>query len=205
MAKFTIANALTIREIADKAAVRIGGLVSGVRTLRTKKGDLMAFVQVEDLQGTVEVIVFPDAYSDCQAYLKEDAPVFVQGQAQKEENAVRVVAERIVDMDHAEEVWTASIHITVDMAAASADLLADLQQLLARYPGTCKTFLHLVDDNTTETIIAADDALRLQAGAHLTREINSLLGYAAVETRCAPATLASNGNGRPRWNGQRAS
>ena len=205
MAKFTNANALTIREIADKAAVRIGGLVSGVRTLRTKKGDLMAFVQVEDLQGTVEVIVFPDAYSDCQAYLKEDAPVFVQGQAQKEENAVRVVAERIVDMDHAEEVWTASIHITVDMAAASADLLADLQQLLARYPGTCKTFLHLVDDNTTETIIAADDALRLQAGAPLTREINSLLGYAAVETRCAPATLASNGNGRPRWNGQRAS
>jgi DNA polymerase-3 subunit alpha len=204
MAKFTNANALSIREIADKAAVRIGGLISGVRTLRTKKGDLMAFVQVEDLQGTVEVIVFPDIYAECSEHLVEDAPVFVQGQAQKEENAVRVVAERLVDMERAEEVWTASIHITVDMARARSRLLADLQRLLARYPGSCKTFLHLVDNNATETIIAADDSLRLKAGAHLTREVNSLLGYAALETRCAPATLSSNGSARPRWNGKRS-
>jgi DNA polymerase-3 subunit alpha len=203
MAKFTNADALSIREIADKAAVRIGGLISGVRTLRTKKGDLMAFVQVEDLQGSIEVIVFPDIYAECQERLLEDVPVFVQGQAQKEENAVRIVAERIVDMDQAEETWTASIHITVDMARTRGSLLADLQRLLIRHPGTCKTFLHLVDDNTTETIILADDTLRLQAGARLKREVNSLLGYAALETRCAPASLPANGNGRPRWNGNR--
>jgi hypothetical protein len=38
----------------------------------------------------------------------------------------------------------------------------------------------------------------------LTREVSSLLGYAAVETRCTPATLASNGNGRPRWAEKRS-
>ncbi len=203
MAKFTNANAVSIREIADKAAVRIGGLISGIRTLRTKRGDLMAFVQLEDLQGTMEIIVFPDAYADFEALLVVDTPVFVQGQAQKEENAVRVVAEEIVDMDHAEEVWTASVHITLDMARASRELLPDLQHLLARHPGTCRTFLHLVDENRTETVIAADDTLRLKAGARLNRDINGLLGYAAVETRCAPATLTANGNGRPRRGGKR--
>lgn len=204
MAKFTNANAVSIREITDKAAVRIGGLISGMRTLRTKRGDLMAFVQLEDLQGTVEIIVFPDTYADCETLLVVDVPVFVQGQAQKEENAVRVVAEEIVDMDHAEEVWTASVHITLDMERAPAQLLSDLQHLLGRHPGTCRTFLHLLDRNRTETIIAADDTLRLKAGARLTREVNSLLGYAAVETRCAPVALSANGNGRPRRGGKRA-
>ena len=203
MAKFTNASALSIREIADKAAVRIGGLISGIRTLRTKRGDLMAFVQLEDLQGTVEIIVFPDIYANFEEKLVVDAPVFIQGQAQKEENAVRVVAEEIVDMDHAEEVWTASVHITLDMARAPRQLLPDLQHLLVRHPGTCRAFLHLVDENRTETIIAADDALRLKAGARLNRDVNGLLGYAAVETRCSPATLSANGNGRPRWAGKR--
>jgi len=204
IAKFTNANAVSIREIADKAAVRIGGLISGVRTLRTKRGDLMAFVQLEDLQGSMEVIVFPDAYTDYETLLVVDTPVFVQGQAQKEENAVRVVAEAIVDMEHAEEVWTASVHITLDMARASRELLPDLQHLLARHPGTCRTFLHLVDERRTETVIAADDSLRLKAGARLNRDVNGLLGYAAVETRCSPATLSANGNGRPRRGGKRA-
>jgi DNA polymerase-3 subunit alpha len=204
MAKFTNANAVSIREIADKAAVRIGGLISSMRTLRTKRGDLMAFVQLEDLQGMVEIIVFPDIYADCETMLVVDVPVFVQGQAQKEENAVRVVAEEIVDMEHAEEVWTASVHITLDMERAPGQLLSDLQHLLGRHPGTCRTFLHLLDRNRTETIIAADDTLRLKAGARLTREVNSLLGYAAVETRCAPVTLSANGNSRPRRGGKRA-
>ena len=204
VAKFTNANALTLSEITDKAAVRIGGLISGIRTLRTKKGDLMAFVQVEDLHGTAEVIVFPDSYADCEELLREDQPVFVQGQAQKEENAVRIVAEQIVDMERAEEVWTASVHITLDTARAHSRLLSELQGLLIRYPGTCRTFLHLVDGNQTETIIAADESLQLKAGAMLTREVSTLLGYAAVETRCTPATLAANGNGRPRWAGKRS-
>ena len=198
MAKFTNTNAVTIREIADKSAVRVGGLISGVRTLRTKRGDLMAFVQLEDLQGTVEIIVFPDTYADCESLLVVDAPVFVQGQAQKEENAVRIVAEDIIAMEQAEEVWIASVHITLDMERAPGHLLADLQRLLARHPGTCRTFLHLLDRDRTETIIAADEALRLKAGARLNREVNGLLGYAAVETRCAPATLTANGNGRKR-------
>ncbi len=204
VAKFTNASALSLSEIADKAAVRIGGLISGVRSLRTKKGDLMAFVQVEDLQGTAEVIVFPDTYAECEELLKEDNPVLVQGQAQKEENAVRVVADKIIDMEKAEEVWTASVHITLDTARVSSERLSELQSLLARHPGTCRTFLHLVDGNRTETIIAVDDTLRLKAGAMLTRDVNGLLGWAAVETRCSPAALTANGNGRPRWAGKRS-
>ncbi|MGD9332458.1 MAG: DNA polymerase III subunit alpha, partial [Desulfobacterales bacterium] len=203
MAKYTNANAISLSEVVDKAAVRVGGLIHSVRSLRTKKGDLMAFVQIEDLQGTVEVIVFPDMYAECETLLEEDTPVLVQGQAQKEENAVRIVAEKMIAMERAEEVWTASVHITVDTAHASREKLAELQALMVRHPGTCRTFLHLVDGNRTETIIAADETLRLKAGAMLTREVNSLLGYAAMETRCAPAALASNGNGRPRWTEKR--
>ncbi|MGD8241445.1 MAG: DNA polymerase III subunit alpha [Desulfobacterales bacterium] len=194
--KFTNANAISIKELPDEAPVRIGGLISGIRRLRTKRGDQMAFVQIDDLQGTTELIVFPEAYRESEALLVEDQAVLVQGQAQKEENAVRVVAEKIVAMDRAEETWTASVHITLDSAMVTADMLERLHQLLRKHRGSCRTFLHLLNGQQSETVIAAED-MALKAGAALDREVGALLGYAAVKTVCSPV-VATNGESRGR-------
>ncbi len=194
--KFTNANAISIKELPDEAPVRIGGLISGIRRLRTKRGDQMAFVQIEDLQGPTELIVFPEAYRESEALLVEDQPVLVQGQAQKEENAVRVVAEKIVAMDQAEETWAASVHITLDSALVAVDTLERLHQLLRRHRGSCRTFLHLINGRQSETVIAAED-MALKAGAALDREVHALLGYAAVKTVCSPVA-AANGEDRGR-------
>ena len=156
----------------------------------------MAFVQIEDLQGTTELIVFPDTYRECEALLVEDQPVLVQGQAQKEENAVRVVLEKMIAMDRAEETWTASVHITLDADRIDSQMLNRLHQLLRHHRGNCRTFLHLVDARQTETIIATE-AMLLKAGAALDREVSALLGYAAVSTRCSPV-VSTNGENRGR-------
>jgi DNA polymerase-3 subunit alpha len=197
--KFTNAGAIAIKELPDKAAVRIGGLISGIRSLRTKRGDPMAFVQIEDLQGTTELIVFPDTYRECEDLLLEDQPVLVQGQAQKEENAVRVVAEKIIAMERAEETWTASVHITLDTERVDSEALNRLHQLLRHHGGNCRTFLHLLEARQSETIIAADDVL-LKAGSALDREVSALLGYAAVNTVCSPV-VSANGDGCGRRRG----
>lgn len=194
--KFTNATAITIKETADGEAVRIGGLISTFRTLRTKKGDLMAFATVEDSQGSVEVVIFPEAYAEVQDLLEEDRAVLVQGQAQKEENGVKIIAEQIVPMEDAEAVWTASVHFTVRMNRVDSERLGQLRQLLARHPGTCPVYLRLVDPGQTETVVLAGDGLQVKAGMRLHREVNGLLGYPAVETRCAPAVVNGNGNGR---------
>jgi DNA polymerase-3 subunit alpha len=60
--KFTNANAVTLKELPDGGAVRIGGIVQATKVITTRKGDLMAFVTIEDMHGSVEATVFSRLY-----------------------------------------------------------------------------------------------------------------------------------------------
>ena len=199
--KFTNANALTIGEVSDKAAVRIGGTISSIKTIRTKKGDPMAFVNIEDMHGAVEAVIFPKVYEAVSDFLVQDFPVLILGEAQKDEKGVKLLAESVVPMEKAEETWTASVHISVDMTGADRDTLESLREILCRYSGSCAGFIHLRAPGSTETVIRLADGFKLNATPEMIREINGFLGYPAVDTRCSDITLASNNNNG--YNGAR--
>jgi len=192
--QFTNTDALTIKESDDRAPVRIGGLVSASRVLRTRKGDLMAFVTVADLQGSVEVVVFPETYAAASDLIVNDAPLLVQGQVQKEESGVKIIADEIIPMDKAAENWTASVHFRIDLTKSGKDQLQQMNTLLTRYPGTCKGFLHFFQAGQAEAVVALPDSLRIRPGRRMEREVNGLLGYRAVTTECSQIAVA-NGNG----------
>ncbi len=110
----------TIHEKNEKQIVRMGGTIRPTKVLTTKKGDLMAFTLLEDIQGSVEVVVFPESYAEAHQIIADEAAVIVQASVQKRENIVKLLAESIVPMERAEQEWTASIIIRVD-ACRNAD------------------------------------------------------------------------------------
>jgi len=193
--KFTNADAVSIKEINDGGAVRIGGLIQSARTINTKKGDLMAFVNIEDMHGAVEVVVFSRVFANTRDLLIEDSCVLVQGQVQKDEQAVKILADELIPIDKAEETWAASIHFKLEISRTDRETLSNLHTILERHPGTCAGFLHLHSPDKTDSIIALPDTLKLKAGSSLTREIHSFLGYHAVETRCRAVTASAANNG----------
>jgi len=144
-------------------------------------------VNLEDLQGTVEVTVFPSIYAKAWELLVEDTPILVQGQLQRDENAVKILADTIIPIDKAEETWTAAVHVRLDIHDTERAVLSTLHDIFKRYPGSCNAFVHLNDPEKTETIIALPENLKIKAGAALIREVNGLLGYHAVETVCTDA------------------
>jgi DNA polymerase-3 subunit alpha len=83
----TYSNATTgtLSEKPSGFDVAIGGIVSAVRHMRTKKGDPMAVVQLEDWDGIVEVLIFPETYAKTQRLLETDAPIFVKGKLDNDE------------------------------------------------------------------------------------------------------------------------
>jgi len=192
--KFTNANTVMLKEIADGSTLRLGGTVRSTKTIKTKKGELMAFVTIEDLQGSVEAVIFPGVYQTAYDLLIEDAPILVQGQLQKDETSVKILADSVIAMDKAEEKWTAEVHFNLDITRQEKKTLVGLYDIFKRHPGTCKAFLHLCNLEKTDTIIALPDSMRLKAGTALTREANGFLGYSAVETICSVAEAGSNGN-----------
>ena len=185
--KFTNANAVSIKELNNGGAVRIGGLIRSTKIIKTKRGDLMAFVAIEDLHGAVEATVFSRVYARVGDLLVEDNPVFIQGQVQKDEQSVKILAEKVVAMDKAEETWTASIHFNVEISRTDRDELEKLNGILKKHPGACRAYLHLRSPDKTDSIIALPTTMKLKAGGALTREVNELLGYNAVETLCMAA------------------
>jgi DNA polymerase-3 subunit alpha len=193
--KFTNANAISIKDLKDGGVVRIGGLVRSTKNIKTKKGDLMAFVTIEDMHGSVEVIVFSRVFSDVRDLLVEDHPVLVQGQVQKDEKSVKILADTIIPIAKAEETWAASVHFNLEISQTDRERLENLHDILKRHSGLCPAFLHLRSPDNTESIIALPDGFKLKAGGPLTREVNGFLGYQAVETRCSAVTLSATPNG----------
>jgi DNA polymerase-3 subunit alpha len=205
--KFTNVDALSLREAADKSAVRIGGTISASKVIRTRKEELMAFATVEDLHGSVEVVVFPSVYAGCADLITSDAAVLVQGQAQVEENGVKILADAIIPMDQAEATWSVEVRLMVDPEITDRETLTRVQRTLKRYPGSCKGYVHICLDDQAEAVIAMTDAVRIHCCEAMTREVNAIFGYAAVQTRCSDAASAmktSDLNGRGR-NGHRLS
>ncbi|MBL0731345.1 MAG: DNA polymerase III subunit alpha [Desulfosarcina sp.] len=192
--KFTNADTVSIKEKKEGSAVRIGGIISKIKSIRTKKNDLMAFIAVEDMLGSVEITVFASVYAAASDLLFIDTPVLIQGRLEKDENNIKILAETIIPMDQAEETWTASIHFTLHLNKTKKNLLVTLRDIIKRYPGTCNGFIHLVDDKKTDTILSISNHLQVRVCKGLTREVNLLTGYDSVTTVCSPAILAPKKN-----------
>lgn len=147
----------------------------------------MAFVTIEDLHGAVEATVFSRVYTSVSDLLVEDKAIFIQGQVQKDEQSVKILAEKVVAMDKAEETWTASIHFKVEISRTDRSALVRLHEIFQKHTGSCQAYLHLRSADNTDAIIALPNSMKLRAGGALMREVNELLGYNAVETLCMSA------------------
>jgi len=202
--KFTNADSVSLAEMSDGTAVRVGGIVAGAKRITSKKGEPMAFVSLEDMQGTMEVVVFPSLYAQVADVLVDDAAILVQGRLQNDDKGPKLIGEAVVPMEKAEETWTAMVHLRLDRERTDREQLMKLRDLLSRHPGSCAAYLHLVDTGNTDAVIALPEAFRLQAGAALTEDVNGLFGYKVFHTECMPVkTSPGNGNGRNHFHRKR--
>ncbi|MEJ5357634.1 MAG: DNA polymerase III subunit alpha [Desulfobacterales bacterium] len=191
--RYATTDSLRIKEAADGASVRIGGLVRQTKTIQTRKGDLMAFVSIEDIHGAVEATVFSRLFATAADLLVEDRAVLVQGQVQREEQAVKIVAESVIPLERAEELLPAHVHLRMDLERTGRERLLAVRALLERHPGASRVFLHLCSSGGAEAVIEVGEKYRLRPGPEVRREFGALLGPGAFEMRCLPAGAEGSG------------
>jgi DNA polymerase-3 subunit alpha len=130
--------------------------------------------------------VFSRLFAVASDLLVEDNALLIQGQVQKDEQSVKLIADILIPLTKAEEIWTASVHVNLELSRVDRQQLLQLRDVLKCYPGSCKTYLHLRSPGQTEAVIELPDGIHLKAGAALRREVSAVLGDNALETRCAP-------------------
>ena len=96
-----------VTKVKDMQKVVVGGMLTGKTIKYTKTNQVMAFITLEDLVGTVEIVVFPRDYEKYHAYLTEDAKIFVRGHANvEEEKNGKLICEKIYGFDDSKkELW----------------------------------------------------------------------------------------------------
>ena len=118
-----------IPAVHDSQKVIIGGMITDKKIKYTKNNKVMAFLTLEDLVGTVEVIVFPRSYEKCQTLINEDSKVFIQGNvAAEDDRASRLILDKVRSFDDMpRELWI-QFESREDYAKAETTLVDDLME-----------------------------------------------------------------------------
>ncbi len=153
----------------------VGGLVTNLQRKWTKKGDLMAVFVLEDLQASIEVMVFPKTMQQYGHLLADDAVVVVKGRIDGREDTPKVMA---LELTVFEPITDAAPPVRIRLSPNRLDesLLEQLKALLAEHPGESQVFLHLGE----RQVLRLPDAFDVESSAGLMAELRVLLGPDAI-------------------------
>jgi DNA polymerase-3 subunit alpha len=159
--------------------VLAGGIVASLRTTTTKKGEPMAFVQLEDVTGSVEVIAFNSTYAAARELLVEDAVLVVKGRVDhKQQGETKLVALEVSRFEATPE--RREIRLKVDGRIAPAGLIKELGSVVQQFPGDALVYLDVIT-SYGEKKLELGENYRVNPAPDFFAEVRSLLGAAAVQ------------------------
>ena len=156
--------------IIDGMSVTMAGMITGIKTLVTKNSKMMAFVDMEDLYGEVEIVVFPNVYEKYKGDIGEDKVVGVKGKLNfKEDEVPKLLADSIIDINRFDERKAVPIKRTTERKPEKKDslgevvkvrippeadekeMLQELQKIFSNYRGNVPVLLYLQNGKVVRT------------------------------------------------------
>ncbi len=182
----------------DGTAGRVGGLIKAMKNHKSKKGDPMAFLTLEDVTGDVEVVVFPTAYAQCSHLLSSDEPIVIQGQVQKEEEGgAKILADEVVSLDTALERYTTGARILIQSEKVSRQKLEELKTVIHKHHGSCPVSLVLHFEGRGEADVEIQKDLTIMPSRSFSDGVENILGAGVLSFQKKQAELmqGKKGNG----------
>ncbi|MGI9605226.1 MAG: DNA polymerase III subunit alpha [Acidimicrobiales bacterium] len=157
---------------ADGAFLRVGGVITNLQKKWTRKGDLMAIFELEDLEGSIEVMVFPRTMTEHGHKLVDDSIVVVRGRVDGREDISKFIAQDIEVFDSSQITAASPLRLQLPIHAHDPRTLDELKSLLGEHPGDSEVYLHLED----RQVIRLPDTYTVETGNGLVAELRVLLG-----------------------------
>ncbi|MCX5686608.1 MAG: OB-fold nucleic acid binding domain-containing protein, partial [Candidatus Omnitrophica bacterium] len=170
-----------LRNRSDGEEVLLGGIITKVKFTTTRRtNEKMAIVGLEDLEGTVETLVFPATFSKTANLVKQDAIVFVKGRLSLREEEPKIVANEIASLDSVRMKYTKTVIIDLLTAGLETVALEKLKKVLARYPGRIPVYMAFKKPDGERTLVSASRTLSVEPHEGLVRDIEKLFGRDVV-------------------------
>ncbi|MDR9502070.1 MAG: DNA polymerase III subunit alpha [Desulfurivibrionaceae bacterium] len=197
MANATECAIIDLAAKSDGSAARVGGLIKTLKNHKSKKGDAMAFLTLEDVTGEVEVVVFPSAYGHCSHLLSSDEPLVIQGQVQKEEEGgAKILADEVFSLADALERYTTGARIFLHAEKISRQKIEELKTVIHKHHGPCPVSLTLHFPDRGEADIEIQKDLTIMPSAGFSRGVAAILGPVGLTYQKKQAELVPRKNNK---------
>jgi DNA polymerase-3 subunit alpha len=179
----------TTTEGREGREVRAGGLLTALRETRTRRGALMAFGTLEDLEGSFDLVIFSEPYAQYTGLLRnalaEDPesgppPLLVAGTLEPGDTP-KILVREVIALDRAEECLSSQLRVRLVADEATRDRLTALRGVLERQPGDCGVALHVVIPGQSETVLRLAAPCGVRPDAALCRDVDALFGRGVTE------------------------
>ncbi len=163
-----------LADAEDGAIRKVGGVITNLQRKWTRKGDLMAVFELEDLEGSIEVMVFPRTMQEHGPKLDDDTIVLVRGRVERSEDLPKLFAQDIEVVEDLSD--NQPVRVRLDSINDDQAKIADLKSILNAHPGDSPVELHLSD----RRVIRLPDDYAVDNANGVVAELRVLLGPDAI-------------------------
>ena len=208
---YTSASTQTLTEHPIESTVSVAGMITDVRNLTTRKGDSMAVLEFEDLEGSVKVVVFPEAYKEA-GDLFEGRIVWIEGTVKIDQNIKnrnsddeneqeerQIQADKIVDLEVVPEQQTSAVEVTIpESDLDNLDKLKSLKDIALANRGKLDLILRLMSPRFGEVITQCGSTYKIADAASIFKQVEDLFGENCIKR--SNRTKRGKGNRVSRMN-----
>ncbi|KPK77474.1 MAG: hypothetical protein AMJ79_02970 [Phycisphaerae bacterium SM23_30] len=175
---YSTAHTNNLKDKTENTEVIIGGIITRVRYLVTKNsrnaGARMATFTLEDLNGTVEGVIFPDALAQYEDLMQVDRMVFLRGAVdfRREEPSIKVSA--VYDMAGAKETLTYAVNVQLSEQTTQTEKLKQFKKLCESHRGKCPVYVEVVTDERMKVVLQIE--AQVQPNLDFCRKLEALVG-----------------------------
>nr|MBF0221910.1 DNA polymerase III subunit alpha [Desulfobulbaceae bacterium] len=170
------ADLATLSTSEDERPVRVGGLVRTLKEHKSKNGDRMAFITLEDLTGSMEIIIFPRTFAECSALLGTNEPIIIQGNLKTaDERGAKIIAETVDSISDARKKFTEKAHVILQAENITRPTIEGLKKLFQQFYGDCPVGLTIHFDKRGEVDIEVPPDMTIRPCSELRENIAELI------------------------------
>ncbi|MFC1454030.1 DNA polymerase III subunit alpha [Verrucomicrobiota bacterium] len=201
---YCLSTVIALAELEDGATTRIGGVIEKVDKKISKDNNPYANLRIEDIEGTLDVLVFNQSLQEYEKVLVEGALVLACGQISKSDDNIKMYLQEIYPLEDAPRLFAERLSIHLPANAVDDNLLGKIRELIKKHPGSTPVFFCLQFQKGEEIFIGSGNDFKVTPDESLITDLERIIGeesiYVASLTR--PCRKAESGR---KFNGMRRS
>jgi DNA polymerase-3 subunit alpha len=185
--KYCLHNTVTAKTLPPRTLTRIGGMISAIQQGFSKKsGKPYAMVTIEDLEGTLTMLLMNENYDKCRELLVQGKALLIVGEVNNDEDRPKLFPQEIIPLEDAPRKYTKQVHFRLNTAHLTPESLQAARAICEANPGRVPTFLCVRRPGGELVFIEAHDKFSVTPTQQLQQSVDDLFGeetyYARVDT-----------------------